>query len=171
MGLLVLFAWSVLASAVPDAAPSWLAIDRHAPDLWAALAVWLGTRAQSHGVTGWAALLGAWKDATSLDPMGTHAFVLAAVAFVFVRKRGAPAQGAALGLAVLLGTLLAQGLYVLRSVPLPREQPSAGTLFAHLLAGFPCALWTALLAWPLLTLLDRTRALDDVIGRRRGLPA
>lgn len=167
MGLLVLFAWAVLASAVPDAAPRWLGIDRHAPDLWVALAVWLGTRANGYAVTGWAALLGALKDACSLDPLGTHAFVLAAVAFVFVRRRGAPVRGVALAVALATGTMVAHVLYVLRSVPLHAEGPALG----NLLAGAPTALWTAIAAWPLLGLLDRTRALHDLVGRPGGLPA
>jgi cell shape-determining protein MreD len=167
MGVLALFAWGVLASAFPDAAPAWLSIDRYAPDLWAALAVWLGTRANGHGATGWAALLGGLKDACSIDPLGTHAFTLAVVTFVFVRKRGVPPRGAALATAVFSGALLAHVLYVLRSVPLHR----GGPVLADLMAGFPTATWTALFAWPFLTLLDRSGLMHDLVGRRGGLPA
>jgi cell shape-determining protein MreD len=168
MGVLALFAWGVLASAFPDAAPTWLSIDRHAPDLWAALAVWLGTRANGHGAVAWAALLGGLKDACSLDPLGTHAFTLAVVTFAFVRKRGVPPRGASLAMAVFSGTLLAHAVYVLRSVPLHR----GGPVLANLVAGFPTALWTALFAWPLLTLVDRAGLMNDLVGRRRGgLPA
>jgi hypothetical protein len=142
-------------------------MSRHAPDLWVALAVWLGTRSESPAVTGWAALLGGLKDACSRDPLGTNAFVLAAVAFTFVRRRGAPPRGASLAGTVFVGALLAHVLYVLRSIPLHRDAP----LLSSLPAGFPTAFWTALVAWPLLGLLDRTHALDDLVGRRDGLPA
>jgi cell shape-determining protein MreD len=168
VGVLVFLAWAVLAIAVPDAMPAWGGLDRHAPDLCAALAVYLGTRGHSYGVIGWAALLGALADSASLEPLGSRAFVLAFVAFVFVRRRGgAPVQGAALALAVAAGTWLAHVVGALRALPLHREV----ALGAALVDGFPIALWTMLLAHPLLGLLDRSHALDDILGRRRGRPA
>jgi hypothetical protein len=168
VGVLVLFAWAVVASALPDAVPGWLGLDRHAPDLFVALAVWLGTRTANPGAVGWAALLGAAKDAVSLDPLGTHAFTLGFVAWAFLRRSGGPApRGLALALCVAGGALLGHATLVLRSMPVARDGPGLEAL-----AAAPAiALWTALWSAPALALLDRTRALDDLVGRRGGLPA
>ena len=85
MGLLVLFALSVLGCAVPDFAPSTWGIARHAPDLFTAVAAYLGLRGRGAGALTGAVLLGLLQDCASLDPLGTHAFVLGVVALVFLR--------------------------------------------------------------------------------------
>ncbi len=164
MGVLVLFAWVVLASAAPDAMPSWLSIDRHAPDLFVALTAYLALRADGHGVVRWGIVLGLAKDCVSLDPLGTHAFVLGTVAYLLARRRSPASEARGASRALLTGAaeLLAHVLYLLRSLPLHRGGPGLSALPA----GFPIALWTALQSWPLFALLDRTRVLDDLAGRR-----
>ena len=167
MGALVLLLLVVVAGAVPDACPQFLGIAAHPPDLLLALAANLSLRGSGYGPVPWSIGLGIAKDAMSLDPFGTHAFVLGTVSLMLVRDRSSesPARGllrvGAISLAALFGHVLA----VLRSIPVARE----GFSFAGLAAGFPVALWTGLLTWPLLALLDRTRALDDIAGRTRGL--
>lgn len=171
MGVLVLFAWVVLATAVPDAAPHWLAIDRHAPDLFVAMVAYLALRSDGHGVVPWGIALGAAKDCVSIDPLGTHAFVLGTVAYVLARRRSSfdTTTGVSRALTVAGAVLLARVLYILRCLPLQLHGPSFS--FSQLLDALPSALWTAVFSWPLMALLDGTGALDDVTGRRRGLSA
>ena len=165
MGFLVLFALAVLACAVPDFAPAALGIHRHAPDLFAAVAVSLGLRGRGSGALAGAVVLGLLQDCASLDPLGTHAFVLGLVAFVFQRSDGGePMRGASRALLVALGTLLAHALLWLRLLVIMQASPG----FASIGQAFPTALWTALASWPLLSLMDRTHALDDFGGGRRG---
>ena len=166
MGLLVLFALSVLACAVPDYAPAFLGIERHVPDLFAAVAVDLGLRGRGSGALAGAVVLGLLEDCASLDPLGTHGFVLGMVAFAFLRpERAAPPRGASRAILVALGTLLAHALLLVRLFVVTQ----GGLGFSSLGAAFPTAIWTALASWPLLSLLDRTHALDDFGGRGRGL--
>ena len=169
MGALVLLLLVVVAGAVPDLCPSLAGISAHPPDLLVALAAYLSLRGSGYGAVPWSIGLGFAKDAMSLDPLGTHAFVLGAVSLLLVRDRSgeAPARGLLRAGAVALAALFAHVVAVLRSVPVSRE----GFSLAGLLAGFPVALWTGLLTWPLLSLLDRTAALDGLAGRARGLSA
>ena len=167
MGVLVLLLWAVVACAVPDAMPARLSIDRHAPDLFVALAAYLAVRGRGLHVVQWGILLGALKDCASLDPLGTHAFVLGATTLLFARSRDdddAPApSGASLAVSVAAATLVAGVLYAVRLLPMRVGGPGAWRL---VLDAFPTALWTALVSWPLLSLLQRTGGVDDLLGRR-----
>ncbi len=169
MALFVLWCLILLAAAIPDLCPAALGLHAHAPDLWVAVVVYIALRARGYRAVGWAILLGFVRDALSLDPLGTHAFVLGCVAFLFCegrRSRGRVDTSSAV-LAAFAGTILAGWLYLLRSLPFARE----GLVAADVLAVFPSALWTALLAAGLYGLLDRFRLLDELNGRPRGLPA
>lgn len=164
MGVVVLVAWAVLAAAIPDAMPAWASIDRHAPDLFVAFAVWLGVRGTGLHVVGWSILLGLLADCASLDPLGTQGFVLGAVTLTLARPRGDRRERAGLGLAAAVagGTVLARVLAALRALPLHRDVDLVGAFGASL----PTALWTAVASWPLLAFLDRTGLADDLTGRR-----
>ena len=166
MGALVLLLLVIVAGAVPDLCPSFAGISSYPPDLLLALAAYLSLRGSGYGPVPWSIGLGFAKDAMSLDPFGTHAFVLGAVSLMLVRDRSgeSPARGLLRVGAVMFATLFGHVLAVLRSIPVARE----GFSFGGLLAGFPIALWTGLLTWPLFALLDKTRALDDLAGRTRG---
>jgi rod shape-determining protein MreD len=164
MGPAVLLLLAMLASAVPDLVPSTFGIAAHAPDLFAALAVFLALRADGFGAVPWAILLGVAKDASSLDPLGCHAFALGTTALILSRPRSSPgATGASRAIAIGAGTLLAHVVTVLRMLPVAHE----GLGFGSLVVGVVVAFWTALLTWPLLSLLERTRALDGLVGRPR----
>lgn len=171
MGVFAVFGWVLLACAMPDLAPRTLSMDRHAPDLFVALVAYLALRSDGLDVVPWAIAIGVAQDCASLDPLGTHAFVLGFVGFVFARREGASSRarvrGPGLGITIAGAALLAHVLYVVRMIPVLRVGPS----FVGLLAGAPAALWTAVFAWPLLALLDRAHAFDGVTGRPRGLPA
>ena len=169
MSLLVLGLLAIVAAALPDACPSVFGISSAPPDLFLAVTALLALRGSGPRAVPWAILLGIAKDATSLDPLGTHAFVLGTTALLLGRERPMTdaTRGASRAVAVAGAALLAHVLYVLRTIPVFREGPS----LAGLLVGFPVALWTALLTWPVLSLLERTRVLDDLVGRSRGLPA
>ena len=169
MAVLALFGWVLLACAAPDLAPSLLGWERHAPDLFVALAVYLAVRSDGLDVVAWGIALGLAQDCVSLDPLGTHAFVVGLVTLLFARGRGSFERSSGLGLGFSLfgGTLLAHGLYVLRMIPVLREGPT----LPGLLAGAPVGLWTTLWAWPLLALLEKAHAFDDLTGRRHGLSA
>jgi rod shape-determining protein MreD len=169
VGLLFLGLIAVVAAALPDACPSFAGISSAPPDLFVAVVALLALRGSGPRAVPWAIALGIAKDAVSLDPLGTHAFVLGTTALLLGRDRllTQPPSGASRAAAVAGAALLAHALYVVRSIPIHRSGPTVGGL----LAGFPVALWTALLTWPLLSLLERTRALDDLVGRSRGLPA
>ncbi len=169
MGILVLLALSIVAAAVPDAAPHVLAIDRHPPDLFLALAAYLALRGRGYEAVPWAVGLGALQDCASLDPLGTHAFVLGTVAFLLSSGRDHAGRmgGVTRAFAVAGAGALAHVLYLVRSIPVTSSLPTASAL----LDGLPIGLWTAVFAAPLLALLDRTGALDDLAGRRRGVPS
>jgi rod shape-determining protein MreD len=168
MGPVVLVLLAMLAAAVPDLVPTSLGIANHAPDLFAALAIFLALRADGYGAVPWAILLGLAKDASSLDPAGCHAFTLGVVAFVVSRPRSAPAAtGAARALAVAGATLLAHVVGVLRMIPVAPE----GLGLSSLAGGVAVAFWTGLFTWPLLSLLERTRVLDALVGRTRDASA
>ena len=168
MGLLVLYAIAVLACAVPDFAPAFLGVSRHPPDLFVAVAAYLGLRGHGAGALVGAVVLGCLRDFASLDPLGTHAFVLATVTFLFLRpERAHVPTGWTRALLVGLACLLAHVLLLLRLLVISPDGPG----FATLGGAFPTALWTALASWPLLALLDKSGLIEDLTGARRGLSA
>jgi len=169
MGLLVLFALSVLACAVPDLTPAALGLSRHAPDLFTAVAVYLGLVGRGYGALTGAVLLGLLQDCASLDPLGSHAFVLGIVALVFLRPgRSTPIRGASRATCVVLGCVFGRLLLVVRMLAVMKEgRPGLGFVADGVLS----ALWTALASWPLFALLDRTHALEDFTGGTRGVSA
>ena len=169
MALLVLWCLVLLAAAVPDLCPSVLGLRASPPDVWVAVVVYIAMRARGYRAVGWGILLGLVRDALSLDPLGTHAFVLGCVAYLFCegqRSRGRVDVASAV-LAAFAGTILAGWLYIVRTLPVGSE----GLGWADVVAVFPTALWTALLAVGLYSLLDRFKLLDELRGRPRGLPA
>jgi cell shape-determining protein MreD len=170
MGLLALACWIVLASAVPDLAPRRFGIAAHAPDLFLALAVYLPLRGRGFSSVKWAILLGFAKDAHSLDPLGTHAFVLGTVAWVVARgvRTGVPCAGPGRLVRVAVASVLATWLLAFRLLPVTEVRMPLSAVF---LDAFPIALWTALACGPLFPVLDRLRLFDDLAGRLRGLPA
>src|SRR5262249_27435233 len=119
-------------------------IDRHAPDLYVALAAYLALRARTISVVKWGILLGCLKDCASLDPLGTHAFVLGATTFLFARPRDEDTP-VATGLAMVLsvfGPALDPGAARRRLVPraarrLPRRAVDGALLVASPLAPRP----------------------------------
>lgn len=164
MGLVVLLALLLLATAVPDLCPQVLSIDRHPPDLWVAAALYLAFRARAFKAVGWAIAIGLVRDSVSLDPLGTHAFVLGTLAFLFAEgrsQRGRVAGMTRLAL-VAAGTLLAGWLYLLRILPLGGGLVTAAAFIDVL----PVMLWTTVLAAGLYPLLDRYHLLDELCGRR-----
>ena len=167
MSLLVLFVLMVVALQVPALVPNVWDIPGHAPDLWLAVVVYLALRAPGFRSVGWAVLIGAVRDAVSLDALGTNAFVLGFVAFLLCegrRERGRIVGTQRLAF-VFGGSLLASWIYLVRSLPLA-EGVVSWELF---LGAFPTALWTTLLAAPLYGLLDRFHLLDEMSGRARAL--
>jgi hypothetical protein len=56
----------------------------------------------------------------------------------------------------------------LRLLPVTEVRVPLSEVF---LGSVPTAIWTALAAAPLFSLLDRYGVFDDLAGRRRGLPA
>jgi rod shape-determining protein MreD len=169
MGIPVLLLLIGVAAALPDLLPDFLSIRSHPPDLWVALTAYLALRARGFESLKWAIFLGLVKDALSLDPLGTHGFVLGAVAWLFAEGGGR--RGAVDGLSRLILTaaaaLLAGWIYLLRLLPMGGGVVTAGAF----LDALPAALWTTVLSASVFPLLDRWRLLDDLCGRKRGLPA
>jgi rod shape-determining protein MreD len=170
MDWIAFLGWLVLASAAPDLVPSGVVSDRHAPDLFLALAVYLPLRGRGFSAVGWAILLGFGKDLLSLDPLGTHAFVLGTVAWFVARGRGSGTGAAGITrlLGVALASVLSTWLLALRLLPVTEVRVPLSTLLGDAAA---TAFWTALAAGPLFSILDRLRVFDDLAGRSRGLPA
>jgi rod shape-determining protein MreD len=169
MALLALFVLVLAAATVPDVAPGTLGIDRNPPDLWVAVVAYLALRSRGFSSVRWAILLGLVRDATSLDPLGTHAFVLGFVAWLFAEGAGHRGRVDGLSRVLIAGlaALVAHGAYLLRILPFA----DGAVTWSSALAAFPTALWTMVLAAPLYSLLDASGALDDLCGRPRGLPA
>jgi rod shape-determining protein MreD len=170
MGLVALVLWVGVASAIPDLASGALSIERHSPDLFLALAVYLPLRGTGFGAVGWAIVVGLAKDMLSLDPLGTHAFVLGTVAWFVARGRrgGVARDGGTRLVQLVVASVLGSWLLALRLLPVTEVRAPLSSVF---LDAFPTALWTALAAAPLFSLLDRLHAFDDLVGRPRGLPA
>lgn len=169
MGLLVLLVLMLLAAATPDLCPSFLSIHRHPPDLWVAAALYLAFRARGFKAVGWAVLLGLARDSVSLDPLGTHAFVLGTTAFFFAegRRQRGRVRGATRLALTGLGCLIAGWLYLVRILPIG----GGAVTFGAFVDVFPVALWTAVLASGLYPMLDRYGLLDELCGRTRAFPA
>ncbi len=168
MSYLVLFGLILLSLALPDLCPPVLGLDRHPPDLWLVIVVYLALRCPGYRAVPWGVGVGLVRDAASIDPLGTHGFILGTVAFLFCegrRRRGAVDGGMAL-LAVLAAGLVAGWLYPLRTLPATGSLSPA--LFAH---GTFTAITTTVLAAGLLPLFDRYHLLDEIGGRARGVPA
>lgn len=163
MGFVVLLALMLLATAIPDLSPHALSIHRHPPDLWVAATLYLAFRARAFKAVGWAILLGLVRDSVSLDPLGTHAFVLGTIAFLFAEGRSQ--RGRVEGLTrlclVAAGSLLAGWLYLVRILPLGGGVVTAGAFVGVV----PGVLWTTVLAAGLFPLLDRYQLLDELCGR------
>jgi rod shape-determining protein MreD len=169
VSLVVLLALMLFATALPDLAPPFLSIGRHPPDLWVAAVLYLALRGRGYKAVGWAILIGLARDSVSLDPLGTHAFVLGTIAFFFAeggRQRGRLEGLTRLSL-VAVGTLAAGWLYLLRILPLGSDVVTA----AAFLDVVPGVLWTVVLAAGLYPMLDRGRLLDELCGRTRAFPA
>ena len=169
MGVLALLTWLLLAAGLPGLLPDRLGLLHSGPDLWVALAMYLACRGRGYAAVGWSVAVGLARDVQSLDPLGTHGFVLGLVALLFAegtRERGRMLAGMRAA-CLLAGTVLAGWAYALRMLP-------AGGQLApgDLLAAFPTALWTVAAGLPLYALCDALRPFDDLLGRRRhGLPA
>lgn len=163
MSFVLLLVLMLLATAVPDLVPTVLSIDRHPPDLWAVVALYLAFRARGFRAVGWAVLLGLVRDCVSLDPFGTHGFVLGTVAYVFCegrRDRGRIEGGTRAALA-FLGVLAAGWLYLIRILPLGGDVVT----FAAFLDVVPVALWSTIMAMGLYPVFDRFGLLDEICGR------
>lgn len=167
MSLVVLVALLILAGALPDLMPGTLAIDRHPPDLWAVAVLYLAFRARGFKSVGWAVAIGLVRDSVSLDPLGTHAFVLGFVAFVFAEGRRQRGRIDGMGRVVLTfaGVLLAGWLYLVRLLPVAENAVTAGAF----VDAVPIALWSAVLASGLYALFDKYHLLDELCGRRHAL--
>jgi rod shape-determining protein MreD len=169
MALFVLWCLILLATALPGCCPRFLGLANHAPDVWLAVVAYLALRGRGFSAVGWAILLGLVRDSLSLDPLGTHAFVLGAVAWLFCEGRASRGrvEGLPRVLFTALAALVAGWLYLLRVLPIGGPPVTLGD-FVQVV---PRAFWTACLAAGLHPLLDGVGALDDLIGRRHGLPA
>jgi len=168
VGIVVLVLWLVLAAGLPDLLPVTLGLSGHSPDLWVALVVYMACRGRGYAAVGWGIVVGLLRDAHSLDPLGTHGFVLGLVGFLLAEGRSERGfvTGMARALCVGAGVVVAGWAYVLRLLPL------GGSLaWPELLDVFPTALWTLLASLPLFATLDRLEAFDELLGRSRGLPA
>ena len=163
MSIVVLLALLVLATALPDLMPQVLSIHRHPPDLWAIAALYLALRARGFRSVGWAIAIGAARDCVSLDPLGTHAFVLGCTAFFFCEGRSSRGrlEGSTRVALTGLGVLVAGWIYLLRILPLGGEVVTFGAF----VDAVPVALWSAVLAAGLFSVLDRYHLLDEICGR------
>ena len=159
----------LFAAALPGLCPPALDLARHPPDVWVALVVYLALRGRGYRAVGWGITLGALRDCFSLDPLGTHAFVLGLVAYLFSegRIRRGPMEGAPRVLFTFVAALIAGWLTILRLLPLGVE-PLTWTEVWYVV---PTALFTTVFAAFLYPLLDHFRLFDDLLGRAHGLPA
>lgn len=169
MAFFALWCFVLLAAALPGLMPRALALAEYPPDPWVLLVVYLALRGRGYAAVGWGILLGSVRDGLSLDPLGTHAFVLGAVAFFFCEGRGhrSAVEGPGRVLATFAAALAAGWLYLFRILPL-----GGGVVeVADFLQAVPVAFWTTLVAIGVYPILDHFRVFDDLMGRNRGLPA
>lgn len=167
MGPLALFLLVLLGAALPDLLPAALGLERHPPNVFVFAALYMALRARGYNAVGWALVLGLLQDCISLEPLGSQGFVLGITAFIFsegTRSRGR-IDGVARALYIFVGTLVATVVMLIRTLPYGGPDDRLAALWGAV----PAALFTALLALPLGALLDRTRALDDLLGRGRAL--
>ncbi len=161
----------LLAGFLPDLMPTALSLHRFAPDLWLLTTLYIAFRSRGYHAVPWGIGIGLVRDSLSLDPLGTHGFVLGCVAFFFAegRTHRGRMEGASRVLLTALATVIAGWLYLLRILPFG----DSGVTWGAFLEPFPVALWTTLLSIGLFALIDRYRLLDDVCGRGGGhaLPA
>jgi len=169
LALVALWCFVMIAGALPGVWPDVLALRAHPPDPWVLLAAYLALRGRGYKAVGWAIALGLVRDALSLDPLGTHGFVLGTVAFLFCegRRNRPPVDGPLRVFATFGAALVAGWLYLLRILPMG----ASGVRAADVFGAVPTALWTALLAAGVYPILDHFRVFDDLMGRPRGLPA
>lgn len=161
----MLFVLMVAAGALPDLLPPLLSLQRHPPDLWALAVLYLALRAPGYKSVGWAILIGCVRDSVSLDPLGTHAFTLGTVAFLFAegRRQRGRVQGMSRVVLASAGVLLAGWVYLLRLLPVGETTLT----FAAFVDAIPVALWSAVMAIGLYPILDRYGLLDELCGRRK----
>lgn len=169
MALFALWCFVLIAGALPGVWPDVLAMRSRPPDPWLLLATYLALRGRGYKAVGWAIALGLVRDALSLDPLGTHAFVLGTVAFLFCegRRNRTPVEGLLRFFATFGAALVGGWLYLLRILPMG----GAGVAVADVLGVVPMAFWTAVVAAGVDPVLDHFRVFDDLMGRPRGLPA
>src|SRR5688572_3077758 len=120
MGWVVLVLWLVLAAGAPDLCPPAFGLDRHAPDLWVAFVVYAACRGRGYAAVGWGIVAVLLRDAHSLDPLGTHGFVLGLVGLLFAEGRTdrGRVQGLARAAATFLAVVASGWAYELRMLPL-----------------------------------------------------
>ncbi len=167
MSLVLLLGLMLLATALPDLVPSILSIDRHPPDLWAIAALYLAFRARGFRSVGWAIGIGLVRDCVSLDPFGTHGFVLGVVAYIVCEGQTSRGRidGGMRALLTGAGVLGASWLYLLRILPL-----GGGVVtFGAFVDAVPVALWSTLMALGLYPVFDRFGLFDEICGRARAL--
>lgn len=167
MAFFALWCFLIAAAAFPAICPRFLGLATYPPDPWLLLIVYLAMRGRGFTAVGWAIFLGLLRDAQSLEPLGTHAFVLGATAFIFCegRRHRSPVEGPMRLLAVFGATVSAGVLYAVRMLPMD------GAGWTDVTSAVPVALWTTLLAAGLYPIFDQLRLYDDLMGRHRGVPA
>ncbi len=169
MAILALLLLVLLGAALPDVVPHTLGLRSWPPDVFALVTIYIAGRGRAFRAVGWGIALGAVKDSLSLDPLGTHAFVLGFVAWLLAEgatNRGR-LDGAAGLLLVFAGTTLAGWVHAVRVMPYAR----VGSLGEAFVGSLATAFWTTMLAIPLAALLDRTHALESLFGRPRAFSA
>lgn len=169
MALFALWCFVLIAGALPGIWPDALAISAYPPDPWILLVAYLAFRGRGFKIVGWAIALGLLRDALSLDPLGTHAFVLGTTAFLFCegRRHRSPVEGPLRFFGTFAFALVAGWLYLLRILPMG----DSGLMGSDVFAAVPMAFWTALVGAGVYPILDHFRVFDDLMGRPRGLPA
>ena len=169
MALFALWCFVLIAGALPGLWPDVLAISAHPPDPWVLLVAYLALRGRGFKAIGWGIGLGLVRDALSLDPLGTHAFVLGTTAFLFCegRRHRSPVDGPLRLFGSFGFALVAGWLYLLRILPME----GAGVVGSDIFRVVPMAFWTALVGVGVYPILDHFRVFDDLMGRPRGLPA
>lgn len=168
MAILVLWALALLAAALPGLMPDALGFRAYPPDLWIVVVVYIALQARGYAAVGWGILLGVLRDAASLDPLGTHAFVLGTIGWMFCEGSGHRGRvtGAPRVLLTALAAAVATWIHALRGLPM-----GYGLGAADLYAALPSAFTTGCLAAVVGPVLDHFALLEELMGRRRGLPA
>ena len=168
MAFFALWCLVLLAGVMPGLWPQALALPAYPPDPWLIFLGYVAMRGRGFTAVAWGILLGIVRDALSLDPLGTYAFVMGTTGFLFCegRRHRAPIEGAARLVATFAATLVTAWLYVLRGLPM-----GSGLQWGDVFAAVPTALWTTLVAAGLYPVFDHFRLFDELMGRHRGVPA